>query len=128
MPLWLIHLLALAMALALAEHWLRYALVERKRHRRVVDRLERIRRSRDRAWVRRQNEEWTTLLAREYSPEALKAFNESIRQSQAELARRQQGIIDDYNLDAAARGAAPWPSGLGLGQTGYDTGTIPRGR
>lgn len=40
--------IAAATALALAEHWLRYALVERKRHRRAAARLERIRRSRER--------------------------------------------------------------------------------
>jgi hypothetical protein len=120
-PLLWVHIIAAATALALAEHWLRYVLVERKRHRRAVDRLARIERHRD--WKRRQ--EMANLRARASSPEGRAAWIANVAAQRAELARQQQGIIDDYNLDAAARGAAPWPSGLGLGQAGMQTGTGP---
>lgn len=118
MPLWLIHLLAAATALALAEHWLRYVLVERKRHRRAVDRLERIRRNREAAERRRDDAEWAKLRAHAYTPEAIRAYADYRGTRRQALAAQQQSIIDDYNLNAAARGAAPGPSGLGLGQSG----------
>lgn len=125
MPLWLIHLLAAATALALAEHWLRYVLVERKRHRRAVDRLERIRRNREAAERRREDAEWAKYLAGKAEPRLAESL---YAQMQAEQARAMQGVgglgsqAAQLMTSGLAAGIAaqdrPWLSNTGTMQTG----------
>lgn len=116
MPFWLIHLLAAATALALAEHWLRYALVERKRARRVAARLERIRRGRERREREADDREWAAYLARKAEPRLAESL---YAQMQAEQMRATQGVGTQeaqnmaVGLDPAEQNGgagAQWPS------------------